>query len=55
MNRLEKELGENFSWTEREIPVKDPDADYSNTTPTITPALKPKPRPSPAPEPIIDP
>ena len=30
MNKFEDDLGKDFSWTEREIPVKDPEADYTH-------------------------
>jgi len=43
MNKFKEELGEDFSWTERNIPVKDPEADW--TSPTIEVTIKPKPKP----------
>ena len=53
MNEFIEDLGDEFDWTERNIPVKDPEADFDNTTPDVVPI--PKPKPTPPPNPTIGP
>ena len=53
MNEFIEDLGDEFDWTERNIPVKDPDADFDKITPDVVPI--PKPKPTPPPNPTIGP